>query len=151
MFVSNFLAPWQETFAGAGDGDGGDHFLFNTKIKNSKFDRGSGRILIFAKWHYLFTTKTQKSEFGRDSGPHFDFWFLLAIIIYLIPKFKILNSAAPAAKFWILLSIIFYLDWALWKNWPLMWPTPFNYFFMLGNSLRTTMVCFPWYGTAPSV
>ena len=34
-------------------------YIFNTQIQNSKFDRGSGRILKFAKYHYLFATKIQ--------------------------------------------------------------------------------------------
>ena len=30
-----FAAPWQETFADAGDWNGGDYFLFSTKIQTS--------------------------------------------------------------------------------------------------------------------
>ena len=96
-FFLNLFAPWQETFADAGDGDGGD--LFFIQYQNSNFDRGSGRIfwiLNFAEYQYLFNTKIQNS-----TATAVDFWILLATNIYLIPKFKIRPRQRPKFEFWI--------------------------------------------------
>ena len=90
--ISHFFSPL--TFADAGDGDGGDHFLFNTKIQistaaavefgillstmisliaksqiiNSAAPAAELRFLNFAKYHYLITSKIQNSKIDCDSG-----------------------------------------------------------------------------------
>ena len=42
--------------------------VFTTKIRNSNFGHGSGRILNFATYPYLFDSKIQNSKFGRAGG-----------------------------------------------------------------------------------
>ena len=40
MYFYNLFAPWQETFADAGDGDGGEPFrTILIRKKNPKFDK----------------------------------------------------------------------------------------------------------------
>ena len=64
------FALWLETFAHAGDGDGGG-----------------------GQFSYL------KPKLKKSTAAAVDFWILLATNTYLIPKFKIQISAAPAAEF----------------------------------------------------
>ena len=77
-------------------------YFLRTKIRNSNFGHGSGRILSFASYHYLLATAAAA-----------EFWIILATTNYLIPKSKNQDLAAAAAEFWILLAIAIYLDKAL--------------------------------------
>ena len=90
MFFSNFF-----TLAlTLGMGIGGDHFLFNTQIQNSRFDRGSGRFLNFAKYHYLFNIKIQNS-----TAAAVELKIVLATNTNVIPKFKIRPRQRPDFEF----------------------------------------------------